>query len=470
MQSFSVSTDGFHSCDERSSCEPEACSQDDNSLSSSSSSSYTEHSLVLDFSPTGVYVVVDAGESLSGSPLADEQPRVRAGSVERVQHQVHSSDQKMLIAMMSMVGVFALCEWVGGTWSGSLALLSDAFHMLSDFIALLVGLMAMRLALREKSRSKSYGWQRAGVIGALMNGVFLMSACIFILTDAIARLALDRQRIEEPLIVLVIGALGLVVNLIGLLMFCGHRHGHGHHSHGHHSHGHSHARDNGEATSAGSMNMHGVFLHILADALGSVVVIGVALLHLFTAAASDSWVAFVDPICSIALALFLIKTSYPLIRDSAHILMQSVPYAVDIKQIEQDILSVDGVDALHALHVWQLDEKRIVASVHVACSNLTVERFANVCRDIKAVMHRHDIHDSAVQPEFLHEQHDAKEKERRLSVYRSSNGVDVGDVAQSSSKSDSSCGDYIIHSPRTCVDEQWCCENVPAHSFVSHCK
>lgn len=378
---------------------------------------------MLDFSQHGLYVVVEDAEAevveeefteflFQSADEEDNDEGKKGEDAEQKRNCEHSErrrgrqqregpkkDEKTLVAMIVLVGFFAVCEWIGGAWSGSLALMSDAFHMMSDFVALFVGFFALRLALKEKTKQKSYGWQRAGVLGALMNGVFLMSACLFLVTDAIARLVLGPEEIEEPWVVFGVGIAGLLVNLLGLLMFCSHRHLHSHaHSH---SHGHGHSHSHRKEDSGGSMNMHGVFLHVLGDALGSVVVIGVAILNVIFADKEEGgqWVTYVDPICSMLLALFLIKTAFPLIRSAIHILMQSVPSSIDASKIEADILLVDGVSALHSLHIWQLDEQKIVGSVHVECC-CEEGMFGEICKEIKMIMHRHDVHNSTVQPEF----------------------------------------------------------------------
>jgi zinc transporter 1 len=311
---------------------------------------------------------------------------------------------RLLLIMIALVAIFALAEIVGGIVSGSLALLSDAFHMISDATAMAVGLVSLRLALRGKSPEKSYGWQRAQVIGAFANGVFLLAACFFIALEAIERMAVSRAPIEQPYVMLGVGIGGLLVNLIGVALFFSHRtlHDatHGGHSHSH-SHSHSHDDANSDGHNHGNLNMHGVFLHVLGDTLGSVVVILTSLLYIFVDNVENAdWLVFVDPLCSLLLALFIACSGVPLIRHSIYILMQSTPRHIDSAALTNEIAAVDGVLHVHALHIWQMTEERAVGSVHIACRTDGPE-FATLCRSIKRIMHKHDVHNTAVQPEFI---------------------------------------------------------------------
>ena len=377
--------------------------------------------------PEGVVTVVarsrDASDSLhsedeneSDAAQADARPgRCCCGNGHK---------NASLLCMMTLVGLFCCAELIGGVWSGSLALLSDAFHMLSDFLSLLVAFVAIRLATRTRDSIKSYGWQRAEIIGALMNGVFLASACIFIALDAAQRLLIEQpERLSDPLAVLLVGTVGLAINLAGLTMFVPRLNCLAAHAHSH-SHGHNHQAR--EASSSGEddghLNMHGVFLHVAGDALGSLIVIGVALCHMLTSA-DDIWPAYTDPLCSLAMAAVIARAAVPLIRRTTHILMQSVPASIDLANLQSQLEAIDNVETVHALHVWQISETRSVGSVHVRCTDASA--FDRTCRAVKRVMHRHEVHETAVQPEFGH-----------------------------------AAGDHRSR----CNDEQWCCSQSVRHS------
>lgn len=153
------------------------------------------------------------------------------------------SNRVRLMCMLSLTFVFFVVEVVVSRLTGSLAMLSDSFHMLSDVIALLVGLIAVRFAQKTRSTDKNtFGWIRAGVMGALVNAIFLTALCFTIVLEAIERFT-EPQAIEQPLVVMGVGAGGLLINLIGLCMFrdsAGAAHGHSHGGGGGGGHGHSH--------------------------------------------------------------------------------------------------------------------------------------------------------------------------------------------------------------------------------------
>ena len=374
----------------------------------------TSNTLAIDCTPEGVLTVVARSRDISSDDAGDTDDDYHNDNDDGNDSQQDSSQaddeaatccggrmerkRATLLCMMLLVGLFCVGELVGGIWTGSLALLSDAFHMLSDFLSLVVAFIAVGLATRTRDAIKSYGWQRAEIVGALVNGVFLASACLFISLDAVQRLFIETpERLEQPVVVLIVGIAGLLVNLAGLGMFVPHlnclAHAHAH------SHSHSHGNHDDKGND-GHLNMHGVFLHVAGDALGSLIVIGVALCHLLTEPDAQ-WPAYTDPICSLLLAAVIARAAVPLIRRTTHILMQSVPNDVDLTHLKQQLEAIDNVDTVHALHVWQMSERRNVGSVHVRCTS--ADRFEQTCRAVKRVLHSANIHESAVQPEFGHQ-------------------------------------------------------------------
>lgn len=408
-----------------------------------------------------------------------------------------------LLCMLSLTFVFFVVEVVISRLTGSLAMLSDSFHMLSDVIALVVGLIAVRFAQKTRSTDKNtFGWIRAGVMGALVNAIFLTALCFTIVLEAIERFT-EPQAIEQPLVVMGVGAGGLLINLIGLCMFrdsagAGHGHSHGGGGGGH---GHSHGgkkNHRGRERSAGEgaaldreetnnlvencangpavevvpgkhdaladnkvehrlngnvvqnsmveihedgsqLNMRGVFLHVLGDALGSVIVVVNALIFYLvfnpcppsgqcvnpcvhdhcsdhpelnhtSAALNDSaehpevmiagpcWVLYLDPSLCVIMVCILLYTTYPLLKESALILLQTVPKQIDISSLKQKLKNLEGVEAVHELHVWQLAESRIIATAHIKCHDPTA--YMEVAKRIKDFFHDEGIHATTIQPEF----------------------------------------------------------------------
>ena len=147
-----------------------------------------------------------------------------------------------VLSMLFMTSSFFLVEIIVGYATNSMALVADSFHMLSDIMSLIIGFFALRYSKRsQRTERNTFGWQRAEVLGALVNAVFLIALCFSILVESLKRIV-ETESINNPILVLIVGAIGLLVNVIGLVLF--HRHGHGH-SHGGGGHGHSHGTKNG---------------------------------------------------------------------------------------------------------------------------------------------------------------------------------------------------------------------------------
>lgn len=360
-----------------------------------------------------------------------------------------------LSCMLVLTFGFFLVEIIFGYVTNSLALVSDSYHMLSDVLALCIGIASVRIS-KLNSRKNTYGWARAEVLGALVNAVFLIALCFTIFVEAIQRLTTD-DKIEHVEWLLYVGIAGLVINLIGLVLFQGtHGHTHGGHGHGHGHQGHSHAEvaesdvnvveidvngtslddvrvedqpqqldsiessesdvnNSGEMStnnaadgnlhkgkkkkikSAAQLNMRGVFLHVLGDALGSVVVIVSAIVIKFT---DVEWKYKIDPAMSMVLVIIILSTTIPLLKESALILMQTVPTHIQVSELKKKLInSIDGVLAVHEFHVWQLAGNRIVASAHIRC--ISQQDYMRIAEQIKSFFHNEGIHSTTIQPEFV---------------------------------------------------------------------
>ncbi|XP_037076716.1 zinc transporter 1-like [Pollicipes pollicipes] len=342
----------------------------------------------------------------------------------------YSGKKCRLLTMFSLTTTFFLVEIIVGYVTNSMALVADSFHMLSDVVALVVAFLAVRMSPKKWSKN-TFGWARAEVLGALVNSVFLIALCFSIFVESLKRFY-EVEKIHSPQMILVVGVLGLVVNVIGLALFANHSHGH---SHGGLSHGHSHGAakkaspgsppppslpattrghlssfvgddDDDEVTVGGGrapagnaqqMNMRGVFLHVLADAIGSVIVVVSAVIIWQT---DWKYKFYIDPALSIVMVMLILRSVWPLLVDSAMILLQTVPTHIQVDYIEQKILrEIEGVLAVHEFHVWQLAGDRIIASAHIRCHNLA--DYMTIAEQIKQLFHNEGIHSTTIQPEFV---------------------------------------------------------------------
>jgi zinc transporter 1 len=296
---------------------------------------------------------------------------------------------KKNIKLAIMVGLtlsFMVVEFVFGFMSSSLSLISDAFHMMSDVGALIIGIMARIYSKRENNEFMSYGYKRAEIVGGLVNGCFLVSVCFFMTIDAIQRY-IEPQLITQPINIIIVGSIGLIINIIGLIMF---------HEHHHHHHHHHHEHNEGLLNHNHDTNLHGVFLHILGDALGS---IGVVINGICVWIMPWNWKYYIDPTISIFICLLILKSSIPLIKYGLHVILQSVPHHIDLKKMKKEILEIEGVMNIHELHVWLLVDSTTIGSLHIQC--LPETNFMELAQEIQDCMHRYHIHSITIQPEFI---------------------------------------------------------------------
>ncbi len=241
------------------------------------------------------------------------------------------SDTKALRIVLFITATFLAVEVAGGLISGSLALLADAGHMLTDVASLALSLIAFRLSARPRSPDKTFGWRRAEIFAALLNGLALWGIAGVIIYEAVLRIRTPRE-IDDTLMTAVAAA-GLVANLAGgFVLF----------------------RARGR-----NLNMRGAFLHVLADALGSLGVLAAALLIAVTG--NFVW----DPIVSLAISALIILSSVRLVRESFNIFMEGVPAHIDASAIEKALAAVPGVISVHDLHIWTITSGFVSLSAHL---------------------------------------------------------------------------------------------------------
>ncbi len=227
-------------------------------------------------------------------------------------------------------------EAVGGWLSGSLALMADAGHMLTDVAALALALMSARMARRPADHRRTYGYLRLEILAALVNGVILAAISAWIIFEAIRRFR-SPHVIEGPLFAGVALA-GLVVNLVALRLLR------------HESHG--------------NLNARAAYLHVLGDLLGSVGALLAAVIVIFTG------FTLADPIVSVLISLLIIAGSWRLLRESVEILLESAPAHIPLQDVERRMRGVEGVIAVHDLHVWTLTSGVVAMSGHVVVPDL----------------------------------------------------------------------------------------------------
>lgn len=273
--------------------------------------------------------------------------------------------QKRFILAISLTSFILVAEIIGGIWSGSLALLSDAAHVFSDIFALGLSYFALRLAARPPDDRHSYGWQRAEVIAAFINGASLLVIAIGIWIEAVKRW---QSPVEiKSLEMMVIAIIGLIVNAIVAFILGGHNH----------AHSAGHAEDK---KTTRNLNVHSAFLHVIGDLISSIGVIIAALLIRLTSA---QWL---DPFISILIGAIILVSAYRVLRRSLHILIEGVPEGLSVREIKKSIFSLEEVEAVHDLHVWNLGAENIALSAHVVLSPNQYAQQHQVMDRIKQVL------------------------------------------------------------------------------------
>ncbi|WP_430788588.1 cation diffusion facilitator family transporter [Virgibacillus flavescens] len=269
----------------------------------------------------------------------------------------HGANKKALFISFLITAGFMIVEAIGGFLTNSLALLSDAGHMLSDSVSLGVGVVAFILGERVASYSKTYGYKRFEILAALFNGVTLMLIALYILYEAYHRFQNPPEVASTGM--LIIAIIGFLVNVtVAWILMRGD------------------TEDN--------LNLRAAFLHVLGDLLGSVGAIIAALLIIFL-----DW-GWADPLASVIVALLVLISGWKVTMESVHVLMEGTPKNVEIDDIIQTVESVPGILSLHDLHIWSITSGHNALSCHaVVDSDLSVEHCQKLLRTIEhELMHK----------------------------------------------------------------------------------
>jgi cobalt-zinc-cadmium efflux system protein len=256
-----------------------------------------------------------------------------------------SRERRLRVALALNVGIVVL-QVVVGLAASSLGLLADAGHNLADVAALVVSMVAVRLALRPPTSERTFGYHRGTILAAQVNAASVLVVCLLISFEAVRRFA-DPHPVDGGLVV-VVALLGAVVNLAAVVALGGHhRHGPGE------ADGHDH----------GDLNVRSAVLHLVGDAAASIGVAAAGLVILLT----DGWY-WLDPLASLAISVLIGWQGWRLLREALEVLLESAPAGLDVGGVAEAITEVDGVDAVHDLHVWTLSSDLRALSAHIVLS------------------------------------------------------------------------------------------------------
>jgi cobalt-zinc-cadmium efflux system protein len=240
-------------------------------------------------------------------------------------------NRRALAVVLALTAGFTVVEIIGGLLTGSLALLADAGHMLSDNLSLGIALFAAWLAGKPATPEKSFGYRRAEILAALVNGMTLVAISLWIFVEAYSRLREPTEVLGAPM--LAVASLGLLVNVVGAIVLY---------------------RSGGE-----NLNVEGAMRHVIADALGSVGAIAAAVVIILT-----GW-RYADPLISIAIGFLILGSSWKLLRDSTNILLEATPSNLKAEEVGHKMASAEGVVEVHDLHIWTITSGFPALSAHV---------------------------------------------------------------------------------------------------------
>jgi cobalt-zinc-cadmium efflux system protein len=270
----------------------------------------------------------------------------------------HADEAGAVRTGLAVTASLCVAELVGGWLTNSLALLTDAIHMFTDVGALALTWFALWICSRPASPQKTYGYYRAEILAAFLNGVVLCGVVAFVLVEA-------WQRLHDPPPVagkgmLAVACAGLVVNVFVAMRLHAHRHA--------------------------SLNLRGAYLHVLSDLLGSLGAITAALVILFTGS------TIADPLVSLAIAVLILRSAWSLVGEAIDVLMEGVPAHVDLGALQAALEGIDGISEVHDLHVWTLTTGRHALSAHAVVSgtrghDVVLDALTHVCRAAFRIEH-----------------------------------------------------------------------------------
>ncbi len=281
--------------------------------------------------------------------------------------EVPNNDHKIesrFVLSLALTGLILVAEIVGGVWTGSLALLSDAAHVFLDMLALALSYGAIRLAALPANNQHTYGFHRMKVIAAFINGAMLLLVAFEIFREAWTRFQTPEPILAGPM--LVVAVIGLVVNLWVAMVLGGHDHD--------------------------DLNTRAAFLHVVGDAISSVGVIVAGLVILFT-----GWL-WVDPLVSLLIASIIMLGSGRVLRQSLHILNEGAPEGLNVAEVSQAMRQVAGVDDVHDLHVWTVSPGYVALSAHVVLADQFLSQTGLVMGELKEIIaHQFNIEHTTIQ-------------------------------------------------------------------------
>lgn len=282
-------------------------------------------------------------------------------------HHGAAEGKKLLFTVVLNFGI-TIAEFIGGIFSNSLALISDAIHNLSDTIALLITYLTFKISGKSADSKHTFGYKRIQIIAALFNSVTLIVICIYLIYEAYHRF-LDPEPIKS-VTMLVVAFIGLIANLLSVLLLKGH--------------------------SKENLNIKAAYLHLIGDTLSSVaVIIGGILIYFY----AFYWI---DPLITVLISLYIIKETYAVLYETYKILMQHTPSDLSVDEIVLELNQLDGIKGVHHIHVWNLTDSEIHFEGHIDLNeDLNISESQTILEEVSKVLkEKFEIGHSTLQFEY----------------------------------------------------------------------
>jgi cobalt-zinc-cadmium efflux system protein len=267
-------------------------------------------------------------------------------------HSAETSGTRLFITIILNFTI-TIVEIIGGIISGSLSLISDAMHNFSDGIAIIISYTAIRLNKKPKDYQFTFGYKRAEILAAVFNASVLIGISLYLFFEAYNRF-INPEPIEGR-VMIIVATIGLLANVAGTLLL--------------------------KSGAKSNMNIRSAYLHLFSDAISSVgVIIGGIFIYYYN-------IAWIDPLITVLISLYIIKESWEIVKEAINILMMKAPEEISIENIEEVLNSFAGVDSIHHVHFWQVNENDIHFEAHVKVSDMLVSKTEFLISDIEKVLH-----------------------------------------------------------------------------------
>lgn len=282
-------------------------------------------------------------------------------------HQHNEVNKNNLIVTMILNFSITIAEVIGGIIAGSLSLVSDALHNLSDGVGIIISYLAIRISQRQNNERLTFGYKRAEILAALFNSVVLLSISIYLFKEAYLKI-INPQPIDGSLMIIV-ATIGLLANFLSVLLL--------------------------KKDSHKSLNIKSAYIHLLSDTISSIgVVIGGILIYFYK-------IYFVDPILTFLIGIYIIRECLKIISETVEILMQATPKDIDINKIKEEIEALGEVKNIHHVHIWRLNDSDIHFEGHINLKeNLTVNEIVPIYEKIGTILKEHNINHLTIQMEY----------------------------------------------------------------------